>query len=193
MNIMKSLKGSLLIASPNLTDPNFHRTVVFVAEHNEEGAFGLVINRPTETRVAQLWRSLSNEECTSTAHAFVGGPVQKNALLLLHGHSDLSPEAEPVIPGVFLGSEVEMLGELLKREAKSHPTTEVKFRVFCGYAGWGAGQLDDEMKAGGWLTCPATSEHVFHAVPEKLWNIVMESLGGVCRFFALMPRNPEEN
>lgn len=193
---MRSLKGQLLIAAPGLADPNFRRTVVFVAEHNAEGAFGLVLNRPAEARVSELWNAISNEACDCHLRAYVGGPVQQNAVLLLHGFPDLAKDADPVIPGVYLGSEVEVLGELVRRHSGEEPlaTEEFpKFRVFCGYSGWGAGQLDAEMKAGGWLTQPASFDVVFRTPPERLWNLALEAIGGVYRFFALMPQEPEHN
>jgi len=193
---MDSLKGSFLIASPGLLDPNFTRTVVFLAEHNEQGAFGLVLNRPAKVKVAELWGAISNESSSYEGPTFVGGPVQRNAVLLLHGYHDLARETEPVIPGVYLGSEVDLLGELIGRhsEGGSHAYLELpRFRVFCGYSGWGEGQLDSELRAGGWLTCPATVDLVFNTPPQRLWNVVLEAIGGVYRFFALMPHNPEEN
>jgi putative transcriptional regulator len=182
-----------LIASPGLVDPNFVRTVVFVAEHNEEGALGLVLNRPSDLKISDLWASISGQASTSGARALVGGPVQKNAVLLLHGEADLAKEAEPIVPGVYLGGEVGLLGDLLKRESSPAAIFPLSFRVFCGYSGWGAGQLDAEMKAGGWLTSPASAEHVFHPSPEKLWNSTLGALGGVYKFFSLMPSNPEMN
>lgn len=188
---MVSMKGSILIASPSLLDPNFHHTVVFVAEHNEEGAFGLVLNRPTEAKVGDLWQAISDQVSSSSSRTFIGGPVQKNLVLVLHGYPDLARDAEPVVPGVYLGGEVDVLGELLRRESESEGPG--KFRVYCGYSGWGEGQLDSELKAGGWLSCLAQAGHVFHEAPERLWNEALDSLGGVYRFFALMPRNPEMN
>ncbi len=190
---MNSLKGQILIASPGLLDPNFVRTVVLIAEHNEEGALGLVLNRPAETKVAELWAALSDEPTDSESLAFVGGPVQKNAVLLLHGHADLAPGTDPIIPGVYLASEVDILGQLLARESSLKAAGGGAFRVFCGYSGWGAGQLDGEMKAGGWLTSPAAAEHVFQEAPERLWTSAMRSLGGVYEFFSMMPQNPEMN
>lgn len=193
---MNSLKGSLLIAAPGLMDPNFARTVVFLAEHNHEGAFGLVLNRPAKVKVADLWGAISNETSSYEAQTFVGGPVQRNAVLLLHGYPDLVRETEPVIPGVYLGSEVELLGELIQRHSEGGSQSHIelpRFRVFCGYSGWGEGQLDAELRSGGWLTFPATIDLVFHTPPQRLWNLVLERLGGAYRFFALMPHNPEEN
>jgi len=193
---MNSLKGSLLIASPGLMDPNFARTVVFIAEHNSEGALGLVLNRPAATKVSEVLASMSEEPSTTDTHAFVGGPVQTNAVLLLHGHADLNPVGEQIIPGVYLASEVELLVELLARgssagDEDSHVPPQ--FRVFCGYSGWGAGQLEGEMKSGGWLTCRASAQQVFHSIPEQLWSTTLRSLGGVYEFFSLMPPNPDMN
>lgn len=193
---MKSLKGHLLIAAPGLIDPNFRRTVVFVAEHNEEGAFGLVLNRPADTRVSDVWNAIANEICDCNVRTYIGGPVQQNAVLLLHGFADLAKDAEPVIPGVYLGSEIELLGEIIRRHSGEEPcaTEEFpKFRVFCGYSGWAAGQLDAEMKAGGWLTRPATAELVFETPPERLWSLALDAVGGIYRLFAQMPQNPEHN
>jgi len=188
---MKSLKGSLLIAAPGLSDPNFVRTVVFIAEHNDEGALGLVLNRPGKTKVSELWAAISDEPSNTSACAFVGGPVQKNAVLLLHGHPDIVPAGDEIIPGVYLGGEIELLSELLKRE--NVPEGAARFRVFCGYSGWGAGQLEGEMKAGGWLTCPGSAEHVFDIAPETLWQKTLKTIGGVYEFFSLMPPDPELN
>jgi putative transcriptional regulator len=186
---MKSLKGSLLIAAPGLSDPNFARTVVFMAEHNKEGAFGLVLNRPLEVKVADLWESIASAPCPSTAVTFRGGPVQENAVIFLHGCADLAGSAEPVVPGVFVGSDVELLAKVLERS----DTDRDVVRVFCGYSGWGAGQLDGEMKAGGWLTIPASAEHVFTLPPEKLWALTLQAVGGDYRYFAFMPLNPDLN
>ncbi|HVR75980.1 MAG TPA: YqgE/AlgH family protein [Planctomycetota bacterium] len=193
---MNSLKGKLLIAAPGLRDPNFVRSVVLVAEHDEKGALGIVLNRPGKIAVTDLWAAISSETSTSATHAFMGGPVQENAVLLLHGHADLAPLVEPVVPGVYLASDVEVLGVLLEREAKAAEgggAPEVKFRVYCGYSGWGAGQLEGEMSAGGWVIYPAEADHVFNAAPEQLWSLVMKALGGVHEFFALMPPDPEMN
>jgi putative transcriptional regulator len=193
---MNSLKGSLLIAAPGLMDPNFARTVVFIAEHNDEGALGLVLNRPAATKVSELWAAISEAPSATDAPAYVGGPVQANAVLLLHGHSDLNPAGEQVIPGVYLASEVELLGQLLERGSSATEggaPTAAQFRVFCGYAGWGAGQLEGEMESGGWLTCSASAQQVFQSAPEQLWSTALRSLGGVYEFFSLMPPNPEMN
>lgn len=155
---------------------------------------GLILNRPGEVKGADLWESISPEHCESEAVAFSGGPVQQNAITFLHDCGDLAPDAESVVPGAFLGSELELLAKIIGRsgEGGKNKTAEI-LRVCCGHSGWAEGQLDSEMKAGGWLTIPASDEHVFQLPPEKLWSGPLDSLGGVYRFSALMPRNPEMN
>jgi putative transcriptional regulator len=191
--VARSVKGSLLIAQPGLVDPNFRSTVVLVTEHNDQGAFGLVLNREGEHKIADLWRNLTGKPCASEALAFVGGPVQPGAVFILHTREDLAVGAEPVIPGLYLGSSVELLGSLLEAEESAAVAPEQRFRVFCGYAGWGAGQLDGELKAGGWIVQPASTEFIFETPPHLLWQRTMDRQGGVYKFFAFMPPKPELN
>lgn len=191
---MQSLKGSLLIASPGLADPNFSRTVVLIVEHNEEGALGVVLNRPGKVSVSDLWSSLSSEPCGCDSKTFVGGPVQENSVLILHGFEDLSSGSQEVISGVYLGSELSLLEMILARSGDTSPeVVSGSFRLYCGYAGWGAGQLDQEMDSGGWLTLPAKLEHIFQADTDELWTQALRGVGGPYEFFSLMPPNPELN
>ncbi len=191
---MEFLKGQLLIASPALADPNFCRTVVFLAEHNAEGAFGVVLNRPGPLLVSDLWKAISQQPSKCESKTYDGGPVQKNSLIILHGFEDLSSGDDLVIAGVHLGSEIALLERIIARgDEEPLDETNQKFRLFCGYSGWGAGQLDAEMKAGGWLTLPATSDHIFHVPAERLWNLALGDIGGPYKFFSLMPPDPEHN
>lgn len=212
-NSMNSLKGSLLIAAPSLADPNFCRTVVLILEHTEDGAFGVVLNRPGSIKVSELLASISEKSCECDSRAFVGGPVQRSSVLVLHGFDDLSERSQEVISGVYLGSELALLEDILSRslsgELGASSSVELptgnggppglegedgkRFRLFCGYAGWGAGQLDREMTAGGWLTVPAKLQHVFDIPTEKLWSEALSCVGGPYKFFAMMPPDPEQN
>ncbi len=158
---MQSLKGHLLIASPALADPNFARTVVFLAEHNAEGAFGVVLNRPGSLKVRDLWASISKSPSKCESRTFEGGPVQKNSLIILHGFEDLATDSEQVISGVHMGSELPLLESVITRGG-DQPLDELsqKLRLVSGYSGRGAAQLDPELKAGAGLTLPATSDHI---------------------------------
>lgn len=156
---MKSLQGQLLIASPRLLDPSFARSVVLIVQHNDEGAMGLILNRPLETTVQMVWEQVSDVPCAIEAPLFQGGPCE-GPLMLLHGEESLS-QIE-VLPGVYFSTDKASAEELAAR-------TDATARFFVGYAGWGAGQLEAEMEAGGWLTLAGAAEHVF-GDPEPLWN-----------------------
>jgi putative transcriptional regulator len=128
---MESLRGKLLIASPALSDPNFARTVVLITEHGEEGAMGIVLNRPSETEVAAVIPDL--EPVAGPEPIFVGGPVQPEALVVLGQFSDPAKAAWIVVADVGLVSAEAELEEL--------PEAVRRGRVYAGFSGWGAGQL----------------------------------------------------
>ena len=190
---MKSLKGSLLIASPALLDPNFLRTVVFLADHDQKGALGFILNRPSEVPVSKIWSSLTEESVELKTPAFFGGPVQHDALFFLHGHDELAAGIKPVVQGVYLGQEVQTLGALIERAVQAGADAPARFRVFSGYAGWGAGQLEHEVKEGSWVVLPAQASHIFESEPLSLWSETMRAKGGIHALLSLMPLRPELN
>lgn len=162
---MASLQGSFLIASPHLGDGNFNRSVVLMVKHDEEGAFGLVLNRPTGNTVADVWKLVSDGEVERRDPIYLGGPVQ-GPLMAVHGIASAA-ESE-ILDGVYLSAHKEQLKEVIASE-------NVPVRLFAGYSGWGAGQLEGELEAGGWLVAPATAELVFHD-KDDLWERVMHSV-----------------
>jgi putative transcriptional regulator len=154
-----SLQGHLLVSSPELPDV-FEQSVVLLVRHNEEGAFGLVLNRSTATPVQEIWSRVSESECLTGEHLHVGGPVE-GPLMALH---DDEPAMElEVFPGVYFSANREQLEQLAMREGAAA-------RYFVGYAGWSPGQLEGELKRGSWQTLPARAEHVFQS-DERLWEI----------------------
>jgi putative transcriptional regulator len=160
-----SLKGQLLLDGGQLSGSFFHRTVVLICQHDREGAFGLVLNRPTDNKVgdalvADLPDSLKDQIL------FLGGPVQPSALSYLHSDTYL-PEAS-VMANLDLGHSLESLVELSQSFAASQ-----QLRLFAGYSGWAPGQLEDEMKRRAWVTHPASLELVFHAEPKDLWRRIL--------------------
>ncbi len=149
-----SLSGQFLVARHTLRDPNFCQTVVLLLQHGEEGAFGLVVNRP-----------IKSEELPFPV--FTGGPCESPGLLMLHGHNDwveADPESGPVAPGIFLGD-----AECMNRITDPTPTTDYQYRMFSGYSGWGPGQLEGELSAGAWQVVPATGDILFDTPVESLW------------------------
>lgn len=174
-----SLKGQLLLDNGTLQGSFFHRTVILICQHDSEGAFGLVLNRTTgktvgEALVARLPVNLKDHPL------YLGGPVQPQALSFLHSDSFL-PEAS-VMPNLNLEHSLDALIELGDTYS---PTRELK--VFAGYAGWSAGQLDEEMRRDTWLTHPATLDLVFYPKAGDLWKLVLAEKGWKYRLIGEAP------
>ena len=164
---------ALIIAMPDLLDPNFHRTVVLLVEKNEEGAFGVVINRPGDNKVSELCSGLNvdwggDEE----AVALYGGPVGSQQGFLLHGEipDDVMVNSKEVTSGIRIASDMESFRALCRR-----PPAD--FRVLLGYAGWAPGQLDNELRSGAWLTAEATPDLLFRTPLDEIWQRTLRSLG----------------
>lgn len=175
----KSLQGQLLIDGGSLAGSFFNHTVVLLCQHNEEGAFGLVLNRPMgksvgETILEDLPEHIQEQDLS------IGGPVQSQAMSFLHT-DDYLPDAN-VIPNLNLEHSIDELLEIGKSFSSGS-----QVRIFAGYSGWGAGQLEDEMKRNAWLTHPASVDHVFAIPPDQLWRAVMLEMGGVNRLMADAP------
>jgi putative transcriptional regulator len=179
-----SLAGQLLLASPALYDPNFRRTVVLIGVHSEEGAMGVVLNRPSEVTVGeavpQLEQAVAEQELL-----YVGGPVQPSSIVFLAEFLDPSPAGLLVLGRIGFPAPDADIDELTQATACR--------RVFAGYAGWGEGQLDAEMEQGDWIVHTALPEDVFTDVPEELWGAVLRRKGGGYALLARMPVDPSVN
>ena len=181
---MASLQGQLLIAAPALADPNFARTVVAIAKHDEDGALGLVLNRPSEQLVAEVVPALT-EVVGASDQLYVGGPVQPEAVLLLAEFDDPVQDAIAVTTSIGLVSDATALDELSQIARRQ--------RAFAGYAGWGPGQLDSEIERDDWFLEPATAEDLFCENAERLWSQVLERMGGQYQLVARMPDDVSVN
>ncbi len=182
---MESARGHLLIAGPMLVDPNFWRTVVLVVEHNDEGAFGLVLNRPSETTVGEAAPDL-DQLIDPDEPLFIGGPVQPSAVITLGRFADVSEAALVAFEDVgVLGTSGPPLEELA-------PDLRAA-RAFVGHSGWGPGQLDSELERGDWILESARRDDVFSQAPGDLWSAVLTRKGGSYALVARMPVNPSLN
>lgn len=181
---MISLRGRLLIAAPVLTDDNFQRTVILITEHTDEGAMGLVLNRPSETLVDEAVPELA-APAGEDAVIFTGGPVQPDALIVLAEFRDREAAAAIVVADVGLVAADAATEELAD--------TTRRARVFAGYAGWGPGQLEGEVDDDAWIVEPPTAAELFAPDPEALWSAVLERKGGHFALLARMPIDPSLN
>ena len=180
----ESLTGQLLLASPGLRDPNFARTVVLIGVHSEEGAMGIVLNRPSELTVGeavpQLEPALDEHE-----PVYIGGPVQPSSIVLLAEFLDPTPAGLLVLGRIGFPAADADIDELTR--------ATVRGRVFAGYAGWSEGQLDAELEQGDWIVQAALPEDVFSEEPEDLWSEVLTRKGGSYALIARMPLDPSVN
>jgi putative transcriptional regulator len=169
-----SLAPALLVAMPQLLDPNFRRSVVLLIHHDAEGTFGVVLNRTTEIRAAQLCESIEVEwQGDPDAEIHWGGPVQPQTGWVLFeedGETEEVEDVREVVPGVgFAGSLA-----VLRRMALEPPG---RMRILLGYAGWGPGQLESELAQGAWLVAPADPAVLFDTDVDAMWAQVVRSLG----------------
>jgi putative transcriptional regulator len=179
----ESLRGKLLIASPALADPNFARTVVLMTEHNEEGAMGIVLNRPAETAARELLPVL--QEIAGEDPLFIGGPVQPQAVVLLAEFSDPTAAAWLVVADVGLAAAETDIEELTPAVRRG--------RFYAGYSGWGPGQLEAEMELDSWIVEAPMPAELFPDDPETLWHDVLERKGGQYTLISRMPEDPSLN
>ncbi len=180
-----SLRGQLLLDGGKLRGSFFHRSVVLICQHDTEGAFGLILNRSTENAIGDVVIE-DLPESIQEGPLYLGGPVQPGALSYLHFDSFIP--AANVITNVSLGHSVE---ELVDVAASYSP--EKQLRIFAGYAGWSAGQLDNEMASDSWLTHPATKEIIFETPAKSMWSEVMKQKNWQQRILADSPEDPSWN
>jgi putative transcriptional regulator len=182
-----STVGQLLIAEPLLGDPNFDRTVVLMIEHNDDGALGVVLNRPTDLEVDAVlsdWAGLA----ASPPVLYMGGPVEQNGVLALGRRAG----ADVRVPGW-----TSVLGDVgtIDLHLEPHELADglEGIRFFAGYSGWGGGQLEAELAEGAWLVVPAVADDVFAPDPDAMWRSVLRRQGGKVSMLADFPAHPSLN
>lgn len=181
-----STRHRLLISVPDMGDPNFDQTVVFVIDHEEGGALGVVINRPSESPVSDHIADL-DVELASPPVLFIGGPVSIGGILAIGRRKlDRQPSHVVALSGPLA---------LIEPDALVEGTVEgvEAVRIFTGYSGWAAGQLDGELAAGAWHVVDAMPDDVLCAEPEQLWRRVMRRQGGRLAAHGLYPEDPSVN
>jgi putative transcriptional regulator len=182
---LKPAAGVLLVASANLRDPNFERTVVLMCEHQAQGSFGLVLNRRLPLQLSDV----TGEDVGMEVPLYRGGPVQENTLHFVHCRADLALNSQEVMPGVFWGGDFDKVARLLKYQ-EAEPAD---FRFFVGYSGWGEGQLAEEITRDSWYLRRARKELVFAGDTANLWRKTLKSMGQEFQILANFPDDPRLN
>lgn len=185
---MRSLEGRLLVASPQLLDPNFTRTVLLLLNHDEDGALGVVLNRPSTMSVAEVLPGWSSA-VARPERLFGGGPVAGDSALAVAVPLGAGPQPssgfQPLSHGYGLvdldASPQDLMPDL------------AGVRVFAGYAGWGADQLEGEIEEGSWFVVDARPADVLTEAPERLWRDVLRRQGCPLAYVATFPDDPTMN
>jgi putative transcriptional regulator len=181
-------KGHFLIANPVLPDPNFSRTVILLCNHDEQGSFGLVINRSAPISAKEIF-SETGVIGSSSEKIYLGGPVSPAQVFYLCYSKSPLHELDAICDEVYLGMSWELLDNLMTRVEKP----EKNIRFYMGYSGWGSGQLVEEMDRLSWLTCEAKSEFIFQKNEEGIWANAVKSMGTDYEYLIKAPANPQWN
>lgn len=161
------LQGQFLVAARHLRDPNFYKSVVLMVEHNDTGAMGVIVNRPSGVTLSNALKK-HFELPENGELVYVGGPVEQNALFILHNVEDLAESENGIATGLFAGSSPEIFEKIMERAIEGD--SDLRFRVYFGCAGWAPGQLEGELSRTDWLVCPADPDDVFSEDPYSLWE-----------------------
>jgi len=184
-NKLQPERGRLLISEPYLPDPNFERTVVLLCEHNAEGSFGFVINKPSILKVSEVMEDMLSIDNL----VYVGGPVQQDTLHFIHRNVSVVNAVE-IVSNVYWGGDFENLVTLC--DTKQIAATDIRF--FLGYSGWGPGQLENELEQDSWIVCDfVTDQLLFDTDPQNMWRKALDNMGGRFSVYSNYPVDPRLN
>ncbi len=178
-------KGRLLVSEPYLPDPNFERTIILLCEHNDEGSFGFVMNKPSLAKLGDVMQDLAEID----APVFIGGPVQQDTLHYIHRLPQLE-DSVLVMDGIYWGGNFDQLVSLI--ETKQVAASDIKF--FLGYSGWSVGQIEEELKVDSWIVSDKVNEELlFDIKSESMWQYALKSMGGRFSVYSNYPTDPRMN
>jgi putative transcriptional regulator len=184
-NKLQPERGRLLISEPFLADPNFERTVVLLCEHNDEGSFGFVVNKPSLLKIGEVMDAIGSIE----ERVFVGGPVQQDTLHFLHRNTTID-KAVKIRDDIYWGGDFETL--VTNIDTAVIQPSDVRF--YLGYSGWSSGQLESELQEDSWIVCDfVTDELLFDTDPTLMWKKALDSMGGRFSVYANYPTDPRLN
>jgi putative transcriptional regulator len=181
---LKLKKGNLLIAEPFIGDPNFERSVVFLCDHNDDGSFGFVLNQPLDLKLEDVIDGIYG-----SFPLFVGGPVEKDTLHFIHRIPHKIEGSVEVGDGIFFSGNFDEV----KKGINFGMIEPNDLRFFVGYSGWGAAQLDNEMKQNTWISTKINGDFIFDTPVKDLWRAVLKQMGGDYKILANYPTDPRLN
>jgi len=171
---MPKTENCLLIAMPQLKDPNFSRTVNLVGSFDQNGAFALILNRPIDLTAGQVLQEKIQLKDAEDIPVFFGGPVQVNSLWFLHAYPKHHAQGLKISEELFLTSDLDTVEAVISQ----HGEEEIpKYRFFLGYSGWAPAQLEAEISLGSWVSCPIDLDELFSCDPQNLWKASLARIG----------------
>jgi putative transcriptional regulator len=178
-------KGRILVSEPHLPDPNFERAIVLICEHNEDGSVGFILNKPSNSAVSELLEGINSFDLP----VFIGGPVEQDTLHFIHRYESLEGATE-IGDGIYWGGDFERLLFLL--ESKQLLPEDIK--LFLGYSGWAAGQLDEELAIDSWIISDRVDDELlFETDSSKMWRKALQLMGGRFSVYSNYPIDPRLN
>jgi len=182
----KPESGKILIAEPFLKDAYFSRSVVLLAEHNTEGSFGLIINKPiSNLKVSEVIKDFPQIDCP----VYLGGPVKNDSVFYIHSCGELIENSTRINDNLYFGGDVEQIKEMIMLNKISG--NEIKFYI--GYSGWNPKQLEKELKEKSWLVVDCKNHNFLEDTPQVLWNNILKKMGNEYMYWSLSPIDPQLN
>lgn len=184
-NDMRPSRGKILISEPLLSDNYFKRSVVLLAEHNEEGSFGIILNKPIDNKFNEILSDFPD----FSGPLYLGGPVSNSSLFFIHTLGDMIDNSQEIMNGLYWGGDIEAVRELLM--LKKIDVNQIRFCV--GYSGWGSNQLEEELKRNSWLVSSLPAELLLNTSPDDLWEFALNSLDEEYTYWTNFPTDPGMN
>lgn len=177
--------GRLLVSEPSLTDRFFAHSLVLLAEHDKEGSFGLIINKPSDIKLSQI----TDEFPGFDPHIYLGGPVKIENLYFIHTRGEEVDGSLRIMEGLYWGGDVRKIKALIREKKLS----EKEIRFFIGYSGWQPSQLERELSENSWLVLDTSAEEVLNSTSENNWRKIVISLGEEYAAWVNFPDDPQLN
>jgi len=183
-NNIKPSQGKVLISEPFTNDYYFKRSVVLLADHNDEGSFGMVFNKPLYINLNELIKDFPKID----APLYLGGPVKTDSLFYIHKFSEIT-NCIKINEGLYWGGDIDSIKEMIIAEKFNRNN----IRFFVGYAGWSPKQLDEELRANSWVVTRVQTDLLLNEAPATIWNKIVMNMGADYAHWVNFPVNPSMN